>query len=205
MRALSLLLTVSALSALTGCAQLLAQDTSPDSRGKFKKCMAETRATPEGRMLAPRLWMEDSSDAVEKLLDPNPLTPTEREALAAFHNRAVQCRQIVLAHAKRYTAGQAPFFQDYARRADAIFYKLANGQIPVGLANRLTIESDRKLLEDLANGRGDAVSAEETERQRSLDAMITASNRLAAAQTQSGPPAPTCTWLGNALYCATPH
>jgi hypothetical protein len=202
MRACCYLLAALAVHALTGCAQIVPQaDAATDTRAKFKKCMADNNATAEGKTLAPRLWMEDSSDAAEKLLDPNPLTPAEREAIVPFHTRAVQCRQIIITHASQRAAAGASFFQDYAKRSDAIFYKLANGQIPVGLANRLSIESDRKLLADLANGRANNISPEEAARQRSLEEMIEEGNRLAVSQAQTGAPAPTCTWLGTSLYC----
>jgi hypothetical protein len=205
MRAFLFLLAALALHGLTGCAQILmAQDsTTTDARGKFKKCTAENGVTAEGQALSTRLWMEDGSDDVEKLLDSNPLTPAERTALIQFHNKALLCRQIITTNVDH--SASSSFFQDHARRSDAIYSKLANGQIPVGLANRLSIESDRKLLVDLANGHVDGLRPEEAARQRAMDEMIEASNRLTAAQPQSTTAMPSCTWLGNSLYCTAAH
>lgn len=200
------LLAVMAAHALTGCSQFAwQQDGSANARAQFKKCAAENRITPEGQMLAGRLWMEDGTDTVTKLLDVNPLTPVERDALVQLHNRAMQCRQIMIANAVQHAAWQSQFFQDYTQRSDELFYKLANGQLPVGLANRLTIESDRKLMLDLANGQVQGIRPEEAKRQQATDSIIEAANRIIASQPNSALTATTCTWLGNTLYCAGPR
>lgn len=201
------LLAVLAVYTLTGCTQFMAhEDASSDTRSKFKKCTSENVATAEGKLLSERLWMEDASDGVEKLADANPLTAEEREALVKFHNKALQCRQIIITHAQKTSPAQAALFQDHGKRSDAIFSRLANGLIPVGLANRLSIESDRKLLIDLSNGHADTLGPQEAARQRETDELLEASDRLTAeAQAKSKTPMPTCTWLGNSLYCTNPH
>jgi hypothetical protein len=61
-----------------------------------------------------------------------------------FHSRTQRCRQIILEHDNKYAAWETPYWQELYQRTDEIFYKLASGEIPVGLANKLTIESTGK-------------------------------------------------------------
>jgi hypothetical protein len=58
-------------------------------------------------------------------------------------------RQIILAHDNAYAAWETPYWQDYFQRSDQIFYKLASGEISVGLANKLAIESNGKFQTDV--------------------------------------------------------
>jgi hypothetical protein len=99
------------------------------------------------------------------------------------------------------------------QRTNQIFYKLASGELPVGLANKLYIESNGQFQADLAHGHTDAVRADEAERQRLAEAMIQA-NALRATQPQApqvqmpSTQAPrmtttNCTWLGNTLNCTS--
>jgi hypothetical protein len=46
------------------------------------------------------------------------------------------------------------------QRSDAIFYKLASGEIPVGLANKLLIECRGKFQVDVSKGHANAVRLE---------------------------------------------
>ncbi len=162
-------------------------------------------------MIAGRLWMGDATDSAAKLLDPYPLTPPERAALVEVHNRAVQCRQIIVAQAAQSVPWQSPYLQEYAQRSDAIYDRLASGELPVGLANKLSIESDRKLKADLEAaraenaGRIEGVRADQARRDEATDALLQESAQIAATQPPSKTPAPNCTWLGNALNCAAPR
>ncbi|HML06689.1 MAG TPA: hypothetical protein VK430_00975 [Xanthobacteraceae bacterium] len=201
MRVVLSLLVACAVHALAGCAQIAAQDAATKAAAKFAQCGAENRTTQQSQMLSGRLWTGGENDTVAKLLDPNPLTPAERDALVQVHHRAVQCRQIIIAHADQYAAWQVPFFQDYAQRADAIYDRLASGELSVGLANKLSIENDRKLEADLASGHAYGVRTEEVERQRKTDAMLEESSQIAAAQSQPRMGAANCAWLGNTLDC----
>jgi len=210
MRAVAFLLAAFAVHALTGCSQLATQQAASEARARFAKCGAENRATPEGHVIAERLWMGDGTDSAAKLLDPYPLTPTERAALVQLHSRAVQCRQIIIAHADQTAAWQSPYLQEYVERSDQVFDKLASGELPVGLANKLSIESDRKLQDDLSSGhviadggRVEGVRIEQAKREQSADALLEQSNQIAASQPGPRMPTTYCSWLGNTLNCAS--
>jgi hypothetical protein len=197
------------LSILTGCTQFLSQDTAKEARVRFAKCAADNKDMPEGRMISDRLWMGDGSDTTAKLLDPYPLTPTERAALIQLHGRAVQCRQIILADAEHNEAWQSPYLQDFVQRSDEIYQKLASGEVPVGIANKLSIENDRKLQADLAAGhvseRGhiDGIRREEARREQATDALLAESDQIASSQSASNAPRTYCSWLGNTLNCGS--
>jgi hypothetical protein len=130
--------------ALTGC-----QATLTDARSKLSKCYGDIKSTPEAQMLALRVWQFDGSDRASKLTDLKPLTPAEREALEQVHNKAVQCRQVAADYDNLSAAWQTPIKQDSYQRTDQIIAKLASGEISVGAANRLFIESNGKLQGDL--------------------------------------------------------
>lgn len=209
MRASLFFLAAFAVHALTGCAQLITPKGPAEVRAKLAKCVAENRTTPEGQTIAGRLWIGDGSDTAAKLLDSYPLTPAERGAFVQLHDRTAQCRQTVIAHADQSAPRQSGYLQEYIQRSDAIFYKLASGELPVGLANKLSIESDRKFQLDLSSayydnvGRLDGVRIAEAKRERATDALLEQSNQIAASQPPPRMPTTNCTWPGNTLNCTT--
>jgi hypothetical protein len=209
MRASLVLLVAFVVPALGGCSQLVTQETSAQARNQFAKCGAENRTTPESQIMAGRLWMGDGTDSAAKLLDPYPLTPTERTAVVRMHTRAAQCRQIIIAHAEQSAIWQLSYLQGYVQRSDQVFDKLASGEIPVGLANKLSIESDRMLEADLAGGPVEpgghiaGVRIQEARREQATDALLEQSNQIAAAQPAPRIPSTYCSWLGNALNCGS--
>lgn len=184
---------------LVGCAQIAAQQTAKN----VDKCVADNKATPEGQVLSARLWANDSTDTAAKLSDPKPLTPDERNALVQFHNRALECRKLILAYDNRHAAWEAPYFQEYFQRSDEIFYRLASGEIPVGVANKLSIESTGKLQVDTSKGQAAAVRVDEAQRQRAAEALLQASAQIAASQPRMT--TTNCTWMGNMLNCTSMH
>jgi hypothetical protein len=187
---------------LAGCAQATNQISSTDAAAVYAKCVADVRATPESQLASARLWIGDGTDGVAKL-NAKPLSPPEREALAQVHDRSAQCRQIV-SQDKRYAAWQSPPWQEYFQRGDAIFYKLSTGEIPVGLANKLAIESRGKFQAEVLKERADAVRPEEVQQQRAAEAMLQANTQMAASQPRQGRERMTttnCAWFGNSLNC----
>ena len=152
-------------------------------------------------MVYARLWAFDDSDTAAKLRDPEPLTKEEQKALVQVHNKTLKCREIAVSHDKRDAASETRYWQEYFQRSDAIFYRLASGEIPVGLANRLSIESNGKFQLDASRRHADAVRVEEAQRQRAAEAMMQAGARIAASQTKIT--TTNCAWLGNTLSCAT--
>ena len=190
---------------VAGCAQITDQISSTDAAAVYAKCVADVRATPESQLVSARLWIGDGTDGVAKLNDAKPLTPPEREALAQVHDRSAQCRQIV-SQDKRYAAWQSPPWQEYFQRGDAIFYKLSNGEIPVGMANKLAIESRGKFQAEVLKERADAIRPEEVQQQRAAEAMLQANTQMAASQPRQARQRVTttnCAWFGNALNCTS--
>ena len=106
----------------------------------------------------------------------------------------MQCRQIIVSHDNRYAAWETPIYQEFFERSDQIFYKLASGELPVGLANRLYIESNGKLQVDLSKGHADAVRVDEARQQQAAQALLHASAQCAASQPRTT--TTNCTWFG---------
>jgi hypothetical protein len=189
--------------ALAGCAQLSDKIASTDAATVYGKCMADVRSTAESQLISARLWLGDGTDGVNKLTDAKPFVTVERDALTQVHDRTAQCRQIV-AGDKRYAAWETPPWQEYFQRGDAIFYKLSTGEITVGMANRLTIESRGKFQTEVLRERADAVRPEEVQQQKAAEAMLQAHSQVAAAQPRQARQRVTtanCAWFGNALNC----
>lgn len=159
---------------LAGCARMAAQQASASAVA----CIKETKASPEGQIIYARLWANDDTDTAAKLSDPKPLTKNEQDALVKVHNKVQACRQIIISHDNQYAAWETPYWQDFFQRGDEIFYKLASGEITVGLANKLTIESVGKFDADVSRGHADAVRVEEAQRQRTAEAMLQAGSQI---------------------------
>jgi hypothetical protein len=200
MRASIFLVAAFAVQILTGCAQM-AQQAARDANTNATNCIMAARSTPEGQLLSARIWRNDGTDTAAKLSDPNPLSKNERDALVAYHSQTLPCRQIVLEHDNKYAAWETPYWQELFQRTDAIFYKLASGEISVGLANKLAIESNGKFQVDVSRGHADAVRVEEAQRQQAAQAMLQALST--AAQSQPHMTTTNCMWFGNTLNCTS--
>ena len=196
-----ILAVVASAVVLSGCMQIIGGASAVATRDKYRKCMADLLATPEGQVAKKHIWMDDGTDTAEKLSDPHPLTPTERNALVQAHAKWVQCRQIIINHDNQFAAWETQYWQELYQRDDQIFYKLASGEMPVGLANKLIIESNGKFQVDVSKGHADAVRVEEAQRQRAAEAMMQAGAQIAASQPQPQIHTTNCTWLGNTLNC----
>lgn len=182
---------------IPSCAQMAAKQAGANAMA----CFQEVRATPEGQLVYARLWRNDESDTASKLTDTKPLTEAEKAALVQVHTANQKCRQIIIAHDNRYAAWETPYWQELFQRSDAVFYKLASGEISVGLANRLTIESAGKFQVDVSRAHADAVRIEEAQRQRAAEVMLQTSAQILASQPRTR--TTNCTWFGNTLNCTT--
>ena len=189
--------------ALTDCARIVGQLDAQNASKNAKSCLAAVWATPEGQLLSTRLWLANATDTASKLSDPKPLTKPEQEALVFVHNQVQPCRQIILTHDNNFAAWETPYWQEYFQRSDEIFYKLASGELSVGLANRLTIESNGKFQTDVSAGHAQAVAVDEVRQQRASEAMLQAGSQILAAQSQSRVTTTNCSWLGNTLNCTS--
>jgi hypothetical protein len=197
MRTPALLAVAFAAYALTGCARFAEQAAVKNAT----TCAQEVNATPEAQLVFARLWAGNTSDTAAKLSDPKPLTPRERDALVVVHNKIQPCRQIVITSDNNYAAWETPYWQEYFQRSDEIFYKLASGDLPVGIANKLQIESTGKFQVDVSRGHADAVRVEEVQRQQAAQALLQASAQIAASQPRTT--TTNCNWFGNTLNCTS--
>jgi hypothetical protein len=182
---------------VAGCAQIATQETVKNA----KECLQAVKSTEDAQLLRKRLWQFDDTDTAEKLSDPTPLTKPERDAIVRHHNRMVPCREIVINHDNRYAAWETPYWQEFFARGDAVYVKLASGELPVGMANRLSIENQGKFQTDVSRGHADAVRVEEAQRQRAAEALIQASAQISASQPRMT--TTNCNWIGNQLNCTS--
>ena len=156
---------------LAGCALTAAPQTAKQA----SSCLQDVKSSPEGQVVYAKLWASDATDTAAKLSDPNPLTPSERDALVQVHNDIISCRQMIMSDDSRSAAWERPYWLDYFQRSDAIFNKLASGELPVGLANKLTIESNGKFQADVSRRHPDAVPVDEAQQQQAAEALVQAS------------------------------
>jgi hypothetical protein len=113
------------------------------------------------------------------------------------------CKQIILTHDNNFAAWETPYWQQFFQRSDEIFYKLASGEIPVGIANRLSIESQGKFQTEVSSGHAQAVAVDEARQQRASEAMLQAGTQILAAQSQNRVTTTNCSWIGNMLNCTS--
>jgi hypothetical protein len=185
---------------LAGCVVTATQQTAKQA----SSCLQDVKSSQEGQIVYAKLWASDATDTAAKLSDPNPLTPTERDALVQVHNNIISCRQMIISDDSRSAAWELPYWLDYFQRSDAIFNKLASGELPIGLANKLTIESNGKFQADVSRRHADAVSVDEAQQQQAAEALMQASAQITAPQPQSRLTSINCRWVANTLSCTIP-
>ena len=185
---------------LAGCALTAAPQTAKQA----SSCLQDVKSSPEGQVVYAKLWASDATDTAAKLSDPNPLTPSDRDALVQVHNDIISCKQMIMSDDSRSAEWQLPYWLDYFRRSDAIFDKLTSGEIPVGLANKLTIESNGKFQADVSRRHPDAVPVDEAQQQQAAEALVQASAQIPVPEPDSRLTAINCRWVANALSCTIP-
>jgi hypothetical protein len=185
---------------LAGCTATAIQQSAKSA----SSCLQDVKSSQEGQILYAKLWASDATDTEAKLSDPNPLTPTERDALVQVHNNIISCRQIIFSDDSRSAAWKLPYWLDYFHRSDAIFNKLASGELPIGLANKLTIESNGRFQADVSRRQADAVPVDEAQQQQAAEALMQASAQSASPEVQSRLTSMNCGWVANTLSCAKP-
>ena len=200
MRARLLVMLCFVAGGLAGCTLIATQQTAKSG----SSCLQDVKSSQEGQIVYDKLWASDGTDAADKLSDPNPLTPTERDALAQVHNNIISCRQTIISDNNRSETWKLPYRLDYFKRSDAIFNKLASGELPIGLANKLSIESDGKFQADLSRSHPDAVPVDEAQQQQAAEALVQASAQITAPDPHSRLTAINCRWIANTLSCVMP-
>jgi hypothetical protein len=200
MRACLLVTLCLVAGGLAGCTVIATQQTAKSG----SSCLQDVKSSQEGQIVYAKLWASDATDTEAKLSDPNPLTLTERDALAQVHNDIISCRQTIISDNSRSEAWKLPYWLDYFKRSDAIFNKLASGELPVGLANKLTIESNGRFQADVSRRQADAVPVDEAQQQQAAEALMQASAQSASPEVQSRLTSMNCGWVANTLSCAKP-
>jgi len=188
------------MGGLAGCALTATQQTVKGAGS----CLQNVKSSQEGQIVSAKLWASDGTDTEAKLSDPNPLTPAERDALVQFHNSIISCRQMIISDDSRSGAWELPYWLDEFQRSDAIFNKLATGELPIGLANKLTIESNGKFQADLSRRHSDAVPVDEAQQQRAAEALIQTSAQITPPKADSRLASINCRWVANTLSCTIP-
>jgi hypothetical protein len=198
-----LFLAVAALAVpLADCAVVGALDAQ-NAVKKATSCLQAVKDSPEGQLVYARLWRFDDLDTASKLSDPKPLSKNEQDALVKVHSQLKQCQQIILVHDNTFAAWEVPYWQEAFQRGDEIFYKLASGELSVGIANKLAIESNGKFQTDVSRGHAQAVAIDQERAQRASEAMMQASAQILAAQSQNRVTTTNCSWMGNTLNCTS--
>src|SRR6516162_9943830 len=185
------------MGGLAGCALTATQQTVKGAGS----CLQNVKSSQEGQIVSAKLWASDGTDTEAKLSDPNPLTPAERDALVQVHNSIISCRQMIISDDSRSGAWELPYWLDEFQRSDAIFNKLATGELPIGLANKLTIESNGKFHADLSRRHAEAVPVDEAQQQQVAEALLQASAQITAPDPHSRLRAIDCRWVANTLSC----
>lgn len=185
---------------LAACSLTAMQQTAKPA----SSCLQDVKSSQEGQIVYAKLWASDDTDTAAKLTDPDALTPTERDALVQVHNDIISCRQTIISDDSRSAAWELPYWLDYFKRSDALFDKLANGELPVGLANKLTIESNGKFQAAVARNHAGAVSVDEIQQQQAAEALVQASAQIMVPEADSRLTATNCRWVANTLSCAMP-
>jgi hypothetical protein len=185
---------------LANCTLTTTQQTAKQA----STCLQDVKSSQEGQIVYAKLWASDATDTAAKLSDPDPLTPTERDALVQVHNNIISCRQMIISDDSQSAAWELPYWLDYFHRSDAIFNKLASGELPVGLANKLTIESNGRFQADVSRIHPDAVPVDEAQQQRAAEALVQASTQVTASEPSSRLAAINCRWVANSLSCTIP-
>jgi hypothetical protein len=185
---------------LAACALTATQQIAKSA----SSCLQNVKSSQEGQIVYAKLWASDATDTPAKLSDSNPLTPTERDTLIQVHNKIILCRQMNISDDSRSAAWELPYWLDYFKRSDAIFDKLASGEVSVGLANKLTIESDGRFQADVLRSHPDAISRDEAQQQQAAEALLQTSAQTTALEPDSRLAAIDCRWVANALSCTIP-
>jgi hypothetical protein len=213
-----LFMSALAVPALTACADRAEKGAMKEAAA----CARDVATSSVAAAVYKRLWLGDGNDTPEKLRDQAPLTPEERSALTQLHAKMLQCRQIVPSGGSASDARETQYRDEFFQRSAAVYYKLESGDLPVGVANRLFIESNGKFQADMLRDHLRAVPPDAIEQQREAERMIQESDRAAVAdqnqqaqrrrqsQNQSKQSqleqrvTPTnCRWTGNTLDCTT--
>jgi hypothetical protein len=197
-----------AVLALAACGDRAGQRALKDANS----CANDVATSPQAVTIYRRVWLGDGTDTPDKLRDPAPLTTDERTALAQYHAQMLQCRQGVPAAGSASDPRDMQYRDAVFQRSLAVYSKLETGELNVGAANRLLIESNGKFQADMARDHLRPLPPAAIEAQKNAEKMVAAAGQAQAAQQ---PPArsskprqaeqrsatPACAWAGDALNC----
>jgi hypothetical protein len=175
-------------------------------------CANDVATSSQAVTIYRRVWLGDGTDTPDKLRDPAPLTTDERTALAQYHAQILQCRQGVPAAGSSADPREMQYRDAVFQRSLAVYSKLETGELNVGAANRLLIESNGKFQADVARDHLRPLPAPAIEAQKNAEKMVAVADQAQAAQQPSARSSkqrqaeqrsatPGCTWAGDSLNC----
>jgi hypothetical protein len=172
-------------------------------------CANDVASSAQAVTIYRRVWLGDGTDTPDKLRDQAPLTTDERTALAQYHAQILQCRQGIPADP---SGTQTPEMRDrdaVFQRSLTVYSKLETGELNVGAANKLLIESNGKFQADVLRDHLRPPPPAAIEAQKNAEKMVQAADQAQAPlarpskprQAEQKPAMPACTWAGDALNC----
>jgi hypothetical protein len=102
-----------------------------------------------------------------------------------------------------YAAWETPYWEEYFERNEQIISKLESGDMPVGLANKLYIQSREKFQTDVSKAQAEAVIRRQQAAALLLQShpVVLAPQPMLAPQPQFRTQITNCNWIGNNLNC----
>jgi hypothetical protein len=114
-----------------------------------------------------------------------------------------RCQRIIVSHDNVFAAWELPHWQMFFAREDQLFTKLASGEMPVGVANKLFIESKDQFQVEQSRGQADETRFQQVQGERAAEAAMQANAAMAANQPRMT--TTNCTWIGNSINCTRMH
>jgi hypothetical protein len=165
------------------------------AKAKWEKCFDKVVSSNAGKLVWTRLFMGTETSA-DKFFDHGYFTPKERKAMLDYMVAIRPCRLLLLNEQPRYAVPWTDFFN----RSDAVWFKLADGEITISEGNRLHVQSHGQFLADAARISSSLFVEQELQRQRFAQSLA-----QTAQDMQQSPASTTtvCRWVGNTLTCVT--
>lgn len=212
-----------ALQALAACSEVQQNEALKDAG----HCARDVLGSHEATIVYSRLWLGDGTDTPDKLRDTAPLTPDEQDALSRVRYSMHQCKQKLAIRSMDQPAAMPDQQAREAsiQRTDAILEKVAIGEITVGMANRLFVQSNGIFLADITKVNPKLASRQQKHLQDQAELMLAESEKAVAEEearhraeeeaeakqrknkgktrqaAEQVPATTNCAWSGNTLNC----
>jgi hypothetical protein len=211
-----------ALQALAACSEVQQNEALKDAG----HCARDVLGSHEATVVYSRLWLGDGTDTPDKLRDTAPLTPEEQDALSRVRYSMRECKQKLVIRSMDQPASMPDMQARDAsiQRTDAILEKVATGEISIGMANRLFVQSNGIFLAEVTKANPKLVSRQQRHLQEQAEVMLAENEKVMAEeqarrraeeeaeaklrknkgktrQAEQTPADTNCAWSGNTLNC----